>query len=86
MLRAAAKRLRLGIPGPLNADALEALALAMEQPHAYALRIGGHLSHDYFLPTADGINRAARDAGFAPDEFGVVPMISLDVMPGSVNT
>ncbi len=81
-LRTAAKRLRLGVDGPLTADALEAIAAAFEAPQGYCIRVHGLISHDYFLPTADGARRAARDNGFADHEFEVVPVVAL----GAVNT
>lgn len=81
-LRVAAKRLRLGVDGPLTADALEAIAAAFEAPQGYCIRVHGLISHDYFLPTADGVRRAARDDGFADHEFEVVPVVAL----GAVNT
>lgn len=77
VLRAAAKRLRLGVPGPENAAVLEALATAIEKPDGYTLKVLGALDHEFFLPTFDAADQAAKDAGYTSDEYQIVGVVAL---------
>lgn len=43
-LLASAKRLRLGVEGQHNAEALEGLAAAIRAPNGYIVKVGGGLS------------------------------------------
>lgn len=77
-LKAAAKRLRLGEKGEINADRLEAIARALNAPHGYIVMIGGAAyRHDLCRSSALGARNAAIASGLSPDQFTVEPIFVL---------
>ncbi|MDH0071276.1 hypothetical protein N7359_01805 [Stenotrophomonas maltophilia] len=77
-LLASAKRLRLGVEGPLNAEALEVFAAALGAPNGYIVKVGGGaLRHDLCSSTAEGAMDAARASGLRDDTYTVEPFLVL---------
>ena len=77
-LNAAAKRLRLGEKGEVNADRLEAIAQAMNAPHGYIVMVGGvAYRHDLCRSSAQDTSNAAIASGLTPDLFTVEPFFVL---------
>lgn len=77
-LLASAKRLRLGIEGPLNAAALEAFVAALSAPNGYIIKVGGGaLRHDLCSPTPQGARDAARASGLRDESYTIEPIFVL---------
>jgi hypothetical protein len=78
LLRASAKRLRLGIEGQKNADGLDALAVALDNPSGYIAKVGGaSLRYDLCASSIDQVHAAALRSGLAPDNYTVQPFLVL---------
>lgn len=75
-LLASAKRLRLGVEGPRNADALESLAAAIRAPNGYIVKVGdAAYRYDLCASTAAYAREAALAKGLEPENFTVEPFL-----------
>ncbi|CAD0363065.1 hypothetical protein P2A78_20765 [Xanthomonas perforans] len=75
-LLASAKRLRLGVEGQHNAEALEGLAAAIRAPNGYIVKVGGAAyRYDLCASTAAYAREAALAKGLAPEHFTVEPFL-----------